>query len=164
MAYVATPFGDRAVRATGWLYLTLFPVPVVLFPGALATDAAYAASEYLQWLHFSQWLIATGLAVGAIAAVVSVVEIVAHPAMRRDAVGQLHQGHGGAELVAHAAHGPFLREAVGPGFGVPEAGEALNVLDHAGLLVVCLFSEEAVVLNGANLRRSDSVLSKRSDW
>lgn len=57
-----------------------------------------------------------------------------------------------------------MREAVGPGPGVPEAGEALNVLDHTGLLVVGLFSEEAVVLNGTHLRPRAAALSERFEW
>ena len=132
MAYVATPFGDRAVRATGWLYLTLFPVPVVLFPGALATDAAYAASEYLQWLHFSQWLIATGLAVGAIAAVVSVVEIVAHPAMRTPVAW----AHAGAFWLALAVElvNAFVHTRDGWTAVVP-TGLALSVVATALALV-----------------------------
>jgi uncharacterized membrane protein len=48
----------------------LLPVPVVCFLGALLTDLAYKCSGgNLQWVNFSTWLIAGGLAVGAIAAI-----------------------------------------------------------------------------------------------
>jgi uncharacterized membrane protein len=69
----------------GALYLLLFPIPVVCFLGALATDAAYAASAYLMWLHFSEWLIATGLAFGALAALVLLIEFFTHRAIRTGA-------------------------------------------------------------------------------
>jgi uncharacterized membrane protein len=71
------------------LYLLLFPVPVVCFVAALATDASYAATAYLMWLHFSEWLIAAGLAFGAIAALVLLVGMIANPA-RRSRVGWTH--------------------------------------------------------------------------
>jgi uncharacterized membrane protein len=55
---------------------------VVFFATALLTDGLYAKSEFLQWMHFSQWLIAAGLAFGVLASLVLVVEIIAHRAMR----------------------------------------------------------------------------------
>jgi uncharacterized membrane protein len=61
----------------GPTYLTLFSIPVVCFLGALITDIAYSASAFLMWLHCSEWMIAAGLAFGALAAVVLVVEFVA---------------------------------------------------------------------------------------
>ncbi|MDQ6620376.1 MAG: hypothetical protein M3Z31_11910 [Pseudomonadota bacterium] len=67
---------------TGPLYLFLFPVPVVCFIGAMITDIAYAKSEFLMWLHFSEWLIAAGLAFGALAALVLIIEYIARPVMR----------------------------------------------------------------------------------
>ena len=75
---------------TGRIYLLLFPVPVVLFLTTLATDVAYSASESLMWLHFSQWLLAGGLAVGALAAVALVVEFFASPVVRSIAPGWAH--------------------------------------------------------------------------
>lgn len=67
---------------TGPLYLFLFPVPVVCFIGAMITDIAYANAAFLMWLHFSEWLIAAGLAFGALAALVLIIEYIARPAMR----------------------------------------------------------------------------------
>ena len=53
----------------------LLPVPVVCFVGALLTDLAYKCSDgNLLWVNFSSWLIAAGLAVGFIAAIVLVVD------------------------------------------------------------------------------------------
>ena len=44
-----------------------FPLP--LFLGALLSDLAYARTFHVQWTHFSSWLIAGGLLVGAFALV-----------------------------------------------------------------------------------------------
>jgi len=142
MAYAARPLGGRAVRATGWLYLSLFPLPVVFFLTALATDAAYAASEYLQWLHFSQWLIAAGLAFGAIATLVLVVEMIAHPAMRTSAAW----AHAGFFWVALAVElvNAFVHTRDGWTAVVP-TGLALSVVGAvlALLAVSALFALQA---------------------
>ena len=64
----------RVTSATGPIYLLPFPIPVVCFLAALITDITYSASAFLMWLHFSQWLIAAGLAFGALAAIVLLIE------------------------------------------------------------------------------------------
>ncbi|HKU85334.1 MAG TPA: DUF2231 domain-containing protein [Casimicrobiaceae bacterium] len=75
---------------TGTLYLLLFPVSVVCFLAALVTDIAYAASAFLMWLHFSQWMIAVGLAIGALAALVLVIEFFASRVIRTGVFGWAH--------------------------------------------------------------------------
>lgn len=77
MENVVMRIEDRQEGITGALYRFLFPVPVVCFAGALATDLVYSASEYLMWLHFSQWLIATGIAFAVVAGVVLLAGLVA---------------------------------------------------------------------------------------
>src|SRR6266481_1188642 len=47
--------------------------------------------------------------------------------------------------------GPLLRERVGPILAVPEPLKRLNVLDYSKLLVVSLFDQEAVVLDGTSI-------------
>jgi uncharacterized membrane protein len=64
------------------LYRTIFPIPVVCFLAALVSDIGYASSANLQYLHFSEWLIAAGLAVGALAALVLLLLVIARSAMR----------------------------------------------------------------------------------
>jgi uncharacterized membrane protein len=57
---------------------TLFlPVPIVCFVGALLTYLAYRGSDATRlWVNFSSWLLAAGLAVGAIAAVLIVIDVI----------------------------------------------------------------------------------------
>ena len=76
--------------ATGPVYLLLFPVPVVCFLAALVTDIAYSATAFLMWLHFSEWLIAAGLAFGALAALVLLIEFFAHRVLRAGVLGWTH--------------------------------------------------------------------------
>lgn len=64
------------------LYRTIFPIPIVCFLAALVSDIGYAASADLQYLHFSEWLIAAGLAVGGLVALVLLVVVIANSAMR----------------------------------------------------------------------------------
>ena len=47
----------------------LYPVAAVCFLLAAAADTMYATSAYLMWLHLSEWLIAVGIAFGALALV-----------------------------------------------------------------------------------------------
>lgn len=91
MATVVVEQGDiRAASAAGPIYLLLFPVPAVCFLAALVTDIAYAQTEFLMWLHFSQWLIAAGLLFGVVAAIVLLIEAFAGRAIRGANVGWAH--------------------------------------------------------------------------
>jgi uncharacterized membrane protein len=82
MANVLTRVEDRGPGITASVYSFLFPAPVVCFIGALVTDIVYASSAFLMWLHFSQWLIAAGIALGIIAGIVLLVELIVSRAMR----------------------------------------------------------------------------------
>ena len=81
MANVLMRVEDRGAGTAGSIYLFLFPAPVVCFVGALVTDLVYASSAYLMWLHFSQWLIAAGIALGVIVGIVLLVELISRRAM-----------------------------------------------------------------------------------
>lgn len=90
MANVLTRVEDRGAGVTGSIYSFLFPVPAVCFVGALITDLVYASSEYLMWLHFSQWLIAAGIAFGVIAGIVLLIELITGRAIRGAPGGWAH--------------------------------------------------------------------------
>ena len=77
-------------RVTAPIYLLLFPVPVVAFIAALLTDVAYARSGNIMWLNFSEWLVAAGLLIGALAAIVLIVEFIASRAIRTGTLGWTH--------------------------------------------------------------------------
>jgi uncharacterized membrane protein len=90
MAEIARHSNRRAASAAGPIYLLFFPIPVVCFLGALATDFAYRSSAFLMWLHFSEWLLTAGLAFGALAALVLLIEFVANGAIRTGRTGWAH--------------------------------------------------------------------------
>jgi len=84
------PASSRVASVAAPIYLLLFPIPVVLFVAAVVTDVAYSASAFLMWLHFSQWLIAAGLAFGALAAIALLVVVFASGANRVGTYGWSH--------------------------------------------------------------------------
>jgi uncharacterized membrane protein len=84
------PIRPGASGIAAGIHRFLFPVPVVCFTGAMLTDTAYSESAFLMWLHFSEWLIAAGLAFGAIAALALLVEFVSSRAARSGAPGWWH--------------------------------------------------------------------------
>ena len=79
---VARPRGRVGVAGHPYSSL-LLPVPVVCFTGALLTDLAYVKSDgNLQWVNFSCWLLAAGLAFGAIAAILMIIDLIRLPQLR----------------------------------------------------------------------------------
>jgi len=90
MAEIVVRTESRVAGVTGPIYLLLFPVPIVCFLATLVTDLAYSASAFLMWLHFSEWLIAAGLAFGALAALALLIEFFASRVIRSEALGWAH--------------------------------------------------------------------------
>jgi uncharacterized membrane protein len=90
MAEIVVRPENALAGVTGTLYLLFFPISIVCFLAALVTDIAYSASAFLMWLHFSQWMIAVGLAVGALAALVLLIEFFASRVIRTGAYGWAH--------------------------------------------------------------------------
>jgi uncharacterized membrane protein len=90
MANLVRSTESSAARVIRPIYLLLFPIPVVCFLAALVTDVVYASSAYLMWLHFSEWLIAAGLAIGALAALALLIEFFASRAIRTGGFGWAH--------------------------------------------------------------------------
>ena len=53
--------------------------PLAFFSGALVTDIIYVNTAQMQWANFSVWMIAFGLAMGVVAAVVGIVDALLVP-------------------------------------------------------------------------------------
>ena len=68
----------RANRARG----VMFTLPMLCFAGALATDIAYQQTSEIQWANFSAWLLAIGMALGALSLLFEIVEIFRTPRRR----------------------------------------------------------------------------------
>ena len=56
----------------------LLSFPIACFSGALVTDIAYAWTADMMWANFSAWLLATGMFMGVLAAIVGFVHVLAN--------------------------------------------------------------------------------------
>lgn len=65
------------------LYNLLASFPIACFTGALATDIAYWRTADMTWADFSAWLLAVGLALGVLAWIVELFDLLLHPLLRR---------------------------------------------------------------------------------
>lgn len=65
------------------LYNLLSSFPIACFTGTLATDIAYWRTADMTWANFSAWLLAVGLAIGALAWIVELFDLLLHPLLRR---------------------------------------------------------------------------------
>jgi uncharacterized membrane protein len=99
MAEIAGNTESGAAIVAAPVYLLLFPIPIVCFLAALVTDIAYSQTALLMWLNFSEWLIAAGLAFGALAALLLLIEFLASHAIRNAAFGWAHLGLFAAALL-----------------------------------------------------------------
>lgn len=130
------------------MYLLLFPIAVVCFLGAAATDAMYAASEYLMWLHFSEWLIAVGIAFGVLAGVALVIQRLANRAAGGWPSGGVHAGLLCIAILVELANS-FVHTADGWTAVVP-AGITLSILGViVALAAVAALRRRPVTPSGA---------------
>jgi uncharacterized membrane protein len=65
------------------LYNLLSSFPIACFTGALATDIVYWRTMEMTWANFSAWLLAAGMALGVLAWIIEVFDILIHPLLRR---------------------------------------------------------------------------------
>ena len=66
------PF-HTASSVPGLLYRILVAFPIATFSLSVLTDIAYWQTANLMWLHFSEWLLLTGLVFGFLAAAALIV-------------------------------------------------------------------------------------------
>lgn len=90
MAKIVERTDSKVAAVTGPIYLLLFPIAVVCFVGALLTDLTYASNAIIEWLNFSEWLIAAGLVFGGFAALASLIELIVAAPLRSNIVGWGH--------------------------------------------------------------------------
>lgn len=66
-------------RTTGRAFLhVLASFPIACFCCALATDIAYVRTANVMWADFSAWLLAVGIGMGVLAAIVGLVVLIAN--------------------------------------------------------------------------------------
>ena len=115
------------------IYSALFPVPVVCFLGVVLTDFAYVQSGgNLLWLAFASWLLLAGLLVGAIAALVLLIDVIRDPLMR-SLFGWAHLLLFYAALLVELLN-IFIHERDGWTAVVP-VGMALSIIGAVAILI-----------------------------
>jgi uncharacterized membrane protein len=60
------------------IFRVLVCFPIACFCGALVTDIIYAATADFVWADFSTWLLATGIILGGIAALIGIIDFLAN--------------------------------------------------------------------------------------
>ena len=79
---VSVPYA--APRRLAWpFYRPLRALAAAALVGTLASDVAYALTADFLWADFSDWLVAVGVVVGAVALVVGLVETLARRQLQR---------------------------------------------------------------------------------
>jgi uncharacterized membrane protein len=72
-----------------WLFSILIQFPVVCFVGAFIMDVVYWRSMSFEWETFSVWLLAAGLAMAGLAAIVAVIALIRNRAFPLSRFGLL---------------------------------------------------------------------------
>jgi uncharacterized membrane protein len=73
-----TEISHVAVVSRPPFHPTLVSFPIACFVGTLLTDVTYWKTAEMMWADFSAWLISAGVILGWLAAIVGVVDLVAH--------------------------------------------------------------------------------------
>jgi uncharacterized membrane protein len=84
------------------LHPALIPFPIAFLTGALVTDLVYRANGTDFWASMSFWLIAAGLALGALAAVLGLIDFLTIERARAYAAGWIHLGANATALLLTA--------------------------------------------------------------
>jgi uncharacterized membrane protein len=71
------------------IHAMLVPFPIACFTGAMLTDIVYSNSPQVQWANFSQWLLAFGVIMGALAAIFGLIDFLA-AGRTRPRIGWFH--------------------------------------------------------------------------
>ena len=74
------------------LHPALIPFPIAFLTGALVTDIVYWSTTNDFWARMSYWLIIAGLVMGALAAVLGLIDFLTIERARAYAAGWIHLG------------------------------------------------------------------------
>ena len=76
------PLASTARIAAHPIHPMLVPIPIACFVGTLLTDLAYWKTAEVTWADFSAWLIAVGVVMGWVAAIVGAIDFVGSRGVR----------------------------------------------------------------------------------
>lgn len=127
------------------LHAMIDPFPIACFTGALLTDIAYANTANVQWVNFSAWLLAFGVATGLLSALFGMIDLLRRKPSDRTAGGWWHMG-GALLLLVIALVNNFVHARDGWTSVVP-LGLTLSAITVA-LMVVSGFLGHRMVYAG----------------
>jgi uncharacterized membrane protein len=125
---------DHAVSRA--MHPVVLGIPLICFLGALVTDIAYYRTLDVEWKNFSDWLLAVGMVVGALAAFLGIVDL----ARRRVRANRLIWPYAGtyafAMILGLFNNFVHSRDA----YGAMPTGLVLSVLTVIALTVAAILS------------------------
>ncbi len=68
------PITPRVTIAGIPVHAMLVPFPIACFTGAMITDVVYSRTAEIQWANFSAWLLAFGMLMGSLAALLGMID------------------------------------------------------------------------------------------
>jgi len=131
-------FDDRAVRSTAAigghpLHPMVVPFPIAFLVGALVTDIVFMRVGDPFWARASQWLIGAGLVMGAVAAVLGLVDFLTIRRVRSLVAGWVHFLGNATALLLSLWN--LLQRTSAPDMTVTQTGLILSAIVVAILLV-----------------------------
>ena len=118
------------------LHPMVLGIPLICFLGALATDIAYYRTFDITWKNFSDWLLAGGMLVGALAAIVGIVDLARRPVRANRLIWPYAGAYAVAMILGLFNNFVHSRDA----YGAMPAGLVLSVLTVLALTVAALIS------------------------
>lgn len=126
------PFYPRVTVLGVPVHAMLVPFPIACFTGALLTDITYFNTAHYQWANFSQWLLAFGTFMGALAALFGLIDFLAARGAR-PRIGWFHLA-GNAVVLLLALVNNFVHARDG-WTGVVPTGLTLSAITVALMVV-----------------------------
>jgi len=131
-------FDDRAVRSTAAigghpLHPMVVPFPIAFLVGALVTDIVFMRLGDPFWARASQWLIGAGLVMGAVAAVLGLIDFLTIRRVRSLAASWVHFLGNAAALLLSLWN--LLQRTNAADMTVTQTGLVLSAIVVAMLLV-----------------------------
>ncbi len=133
------------------VFRILAAFPIALFSGALLTDIAYALTADMLWADFSDWLLAFGMLMGGLAAIVGIVDLIANRHIRGRPVVTLLIGS--VVVLALGLLNNFVHSRDAWTSVVPQ-GLALSAITVLVMLVTAWLAASALARNAALMPHS----------
>ncbi len=116
------------------LHPMLIPFPIVCFVLTLCTDIIYFAYGGTSWVMASEWLLAAGLIMGGLAAIMGITDFLGERRIRNLNASWWHMGLN-ASAILISLYNFFMRDVDGAAAGLPVTGLVLSAVVVAILLV-----------------------------